>query len=1222
MNYFSGSLTLIKFYLLNLAKVVMKKNKEKESIFFDLSPIDNADQNGIYSRALNEAMKNVNVHNIALTGPYGSGKTSVIKTFEKNSKYKFLNISLATFANPKGKEREPCDISDEQNIFIERSILQQMLYGSDSESLQYSRFKKISIPKRVELKSLIFTSWLLLCLFAYSNRDSLMLSIDYSRPTWILIFTLLFMFSTLAYILSLIYKATHSFSIKKLSLNNGEVEIGDISEDSVLNRHLDEIIYFFDNTKYDLVVIEDLDRFGSPEIFIKLREINKILNDRRVKNPKFWKVNSRKQPIKFLYAIKDDMFDNKSRAKFFDFIVPVVPIINSSNSKEKIIARLREANYEHLVNSSFIREVSLYIDDMRLINNIINEFVIYDSKIGSDSLNRIKLLAIVIYKNIYPNDFERLHHGKGALHSVCELRLSLIKNRKRDIEEEITSIRTALSASQDEVATNIEELIKIFLVNLHAHDKTRVLKGVYIDGNVITIDDLLQWDKFSQLISQTNISLAYPHPHNFHHNQSVNLGKSFLKIQEEISPRMSFQNRKILVENKSKNKIKDFTDRLNKLTIENSAISKAALSELINRPNCQLEEVLASNGITNPDLLMYLLRNGYLDETYFLYVSNFHEGSISKRDRDFLLAIRDFKIPDPAQSIDTPSEVCNEMRSEDFEHEYVLNVNLIDYLLTTDGQHHKKTISAVRFISRNFSKSSNFFSAYWLTGKNLADLTNAISENWPSYASAAIKSDNAAEHVAAILAYVNPDYIEDEMNENEVLSNYISKNSGVVFSVGHVSHSNYMAIKKLRIKISKLSELLAYSDLFEFIHCNDLYEINIENVLLILKKFPRLEHASLLNLEHANYTSIRDFGSNELNHYISNNLPLYIDSVFLGLPDNFEESGRYIKEMLNNDTLNKDQKELIVNKQKFIFPSFSGVPQILWESILLSNRIEVSWFNIMQCFNCNDCDRGAITTVLNSDYFVDILSNEKISIADFGVDSSLELSRFIFKNEEISDINYKKLCRVLSHNFNNFPEGISAKKCISLVYAGAVKLNENSFNFSENNKYIRSSLIANNLQEYENNKSKYQICDEIKEILVFSDINQLYKKKFAADISAVSVEKSRKLTNFISDLIVLPNANIKEWDKNVISNCIVNFEQLKISILILSKAIGFLDKDELMGILSRMPEPYSEIAVSGKRPKLPGTEENTELANQLKNQGFISSIKHEAEGIRIITFQS
>lgn len=65
--------------------------------FVDLAPTDEADQGGVYSAALAFATESPNVSNIALTGPYGSGKSSIIRSFLKSYPRKALHISLAAF---------------------------------------------------------------------------------------------------------------------------------------------------------------------------------------------------------------------------------------------------------------------------------------------------------------------------------------------------------------------------------------------------------------------------------------------------------------------------------------------------------------------------------------------------------------------------------------------------------------------------------------------------------------------------------------------------------------------------------------------------------------------------------------------------------------------------------------------------------------------------------------------------------------------------------------------------------------------------------------------------------------------------------------------------------------------------------------------------------------------------------------------------------------------
>ena len=62
--------------------------------------------------------------------------------------------------------------------------------------------------------------------------------------------------------------------LNKLNLKEGEIEI--IEDNSIFNKHLDEILYFFQVTEYNVVIIEDLDRFGTPNIFLKLRELNQL----------------------------------------------------------------------------------------------------------------------------------------------------------------------------------------------------------------------------------------------------------------------------------------------------------------------------------------------------------------------------------------------------------------------------------------------------------------------------------------------------------------------------------------------------------------------------------------------------------------------------------------------------------------------------------------------------------------------------------------------------------------------------------------------------------------------------------------------------------------------------------------------------------------------------------------------------------------------------------
>lgn len=127
---------------------------------------------------------------------------------------------------------------------------------------------------------------------------------------------------------------------------------------SIFNKYLSKILYFFEVNNYNIVIFEDLDRFKNPEIFVKLRELNFLINN-------YEKVDRK---VVFIYAIKDDVFLSKERTKFFYFIIPVIPYLNSTNSYE--ILRKYVLKVSTSIDEDYINDIAPYIDDMRLMNLI------------------------------------------------------------------------------------------------------------------------------------------------------------------------------------------------------------------------------------------------------------------------------------------------------------------------------------------------------------------------------------------------------------------------------------------------------------------------------------------------------------------------------------------------------------------------------------------------------------------------------------------------------------------------------------------------------------------------------------------------------------------------------------------------------------------------------------------------------------------------------------
>ena len=73
-----------------------KRKKEVDWPFFSLTPTNKAKKIETYSKAMDFALSQDDIRNIAITGSYGAGKSSFLRTYFDEAK-DVLWISLASF---------------------------------------------------------------------------------------------------------------------------------------------------------------------------------------------------------------------------------------------------------------------------------------------------------------------------------------------------------------------------------------------------------------------------------------------------------------------------------------------------------------------------------------------------------------------------------------------------------------------------------------------------------------------------------------------------------------------------------------------------------------------------------------------------------------------------------------------------------------------------------------------------------------------------------------------------------------------------------------------------------------------------------------------------------------------------------------------------------------------------------------------------------------------
>lgn len=105
----------------------------------------------VYNEAFDFIFENDDILNVALTGPYSAGKSTVFLSYENSDKGKdknYLHISLANFAcATKKADNNDKESSAENNL--EGRIINQLLYQIDSNDIPDSK-SKIKIGKEYD----------------------------------------------------------------------------------------------------------------------------------------------------------------------------------------------------------------------------------------------------------------------------------------------------------------------------------------------------------------------------------------------------------------------------------------------------------------------------------------------------------------------------------------------------------------------------------------------------------------------------------------------------------------------------------------------------------------------------------------------------------------------------------------------------------------------------------------------------------------------------------------------------------------------------------------------------------------------------------------------------------------------------------------------------------------------------------------------------------------
>lgn len=1197
-----------------ICKVINKRIQEKKkNEFTDLAPIDDIENGDEYLKALHWAIKKEKVKNIALAGPYGAGKSSIIDTYLKKHRIirsKSLRVSMATFVENKTDENgNPKKISLEQDE-IELGILKQLFYKVNYKKIPQSRYRKLH---KINWKCvwgyliLIFLTFgVIEFIFFPDTFQMIIAKIEEAGGKFGLkgmvsnsIFFALCV-GGLAIIARTYRLVLFRFKVSEVKLPAETiVKNSEAAGETIFNKNMDEIVYFFEETKYRVVFFEDLDRLENPSIFIHLRELNTLLNN----------YDGIKGHIVFVYAIRDDIFTDTDRTKFFEFIIPVIPIINSTNSGEIFLQKLEESKKKgilHEISQEFILDVSPYIEDMRILQNIYNEFVIYKETICIDQdlkLSDETMMALIIFKNLYPQEFAELQMERGVVKQAFEDKQRYISEQCMQWKNKIDKFTLELEKYHDDCLERVKELkIAMLSAMVDWQGISYSIKKGYWGDEYFASEIMKDSFELAKLEHLEDVKIKY---YTWSHSQLEKSVDNFQEVFKQYQERIkNFQ----FVQKKGVSSIKSEIEDLKKNIHKLSSWSLKKLIEEFGVYNVLSEKVSKNK------LLVFMIRRGYIDEKYANYINYFKGASITKEDMNYILAVKNMEKLPYNYNLTKVGMVIQRLQPYEFEQKSIFNFILLEYLLSEEEDIEKRTVLMGQ-LSDETVESWKFIDEFINQTQYKERFIQILAMRWKNMWNYIVQDITITYERKIFYLRLLVDNVDSkrlfELNDEYNISSFIETNADILQHLSSIQDQKVISlIKTLGISFTNVAIENVSEKVLRYVFENQCYELNSTMIRSIVE----FEDDTMLSdLDTRNYTTIISLGYEPLIKYIQENLNQYVKEIMLA-PNNTREDVDQIMDLLERMLKNAPQEieicSELLNHEEFCVDdiskccgkfdsNFDQDVKILWDELLDKEKVSLKWENI-KCY----WDRYKITPEL-----LRYIESKSEQLAYLENQCLNEVFAEEFITSTIDDAAFEKLLPQLELEFDIPIEKVEKQKVGILIKKKYIPFDVNKYSeIKAVYPDVCPDFILYNQEEYMKVMENIPMEETLLETLLFSSVLDFSNEKILLETfgeNYMTLKIAENLAN--SAMPINKSVFTVAWE----------YVDEKEKRALMFKCLSILEAADFEKCFSELSQWYSGFCDRSKKHsvELPNNEENQKLAKQLQDVSYITSYKLQEKEI-------